>query len=69
MLNRDNGQYERLKAAAEAAGVSRIVSFGEHKDADTRLIDCALRPTCSCVHASILGQDISYKIAMPAGIW
>jgi UDP-N-acetylmuramoyl-tripeptide--D-alanyl-D-alanine ligase len=65
VLNRDNGQYARLKAAAEAAGLSRIVSFGEHKDADTRLIDCALRPTCSCVHASILGQDISYKIAMP----
>ncbi len=65
VLNRDNGQYERLKSAAEAAGVSRIVSFGEHKDADARLIDCALRPTCSCVHADILGQDISYKIAMP----
>lgn len=65
VLNRDNGQYARLKAAAEKAGVSRVVSFGEHKDADARLIDCALRPVCSCAHADILGHDISYKIAMP----
>ena len=31
VLNRDNGQYARLAAAAKAAGVARIVSFGEHK--------------------------------------
>src|SRR5471030_2693610 len=28
VLNRDNGQYARLAAAAKAAGVARIVSFG-----------------------------------------
>ena len=31
VLNRDNGQYERLAAAAQAAGIGRIVSFGEKR--------------------------------------
>ena len=38
VLNRDNAQYARLAAAAKAAGVARIVSFGEHGKADARLL-------------------------------
>src|SRR5580698_9125190 len=38
VLNRDNAQYARLAAAAKAAKVGRIVSFGEYKDADARLL-------------------------------
>jgi UDP-N-acetylmuramoyl-tripeptide--D-alanyl-D-alanine ligase len=38
VLNRDNGQYDRLAAAAKAAGVERIVSFGAHDGADAKLL-------------------------------
>jgi UDP-N-acetylmuramoyl-tripeptide--D-alanyl-D-alanine ligase len=65
VINRDNHQYERLAAAAKTAGVSRIVSFGEHADAEARLVRNALKADSSCVHADILGQDVTYKLGAP----
>jgi UDP-N-acetylmuramoyl-tripeptide--D-alanyl-D-alanine ligase len=65
VLNRDNPLYDRLVRAAEAAGVSRVVSFGERDGADARLIKVALKPDCSCVHADILGHDVAYKLGAP----
>jgi UDP-N-acetylmuramoyl-tripeptide--D-alanyl-D-alanine ligase len=64
VLNIDNPQFARLKKHAEAKG-ARIVSFGANAKADARLIDVSLHATCSAVHANILGNDITYKIAMP----
>jgi UDP-N-acetylmuramoyl-tripeptide--D-alanyl-D-alanine ligase len=65
VLNRDIPQFDQLARAAKNAGVSRIVSFGEHNDADARLIKCALKPDCSCVQANILGTDATYKLGAP----
>lgn len=65
ILNRDNRHFERLKRHAERAGASRIVSFGEHEKADVRLGDCALKSNFSCVSASVLGQEVTYKLGAP----
>ncbi|HEY8334755.1 MAG TPA: UDP-N-acetylmuramoylalanyl-D-glutamyl-2,6-diaminopimelate--D-alanyl-D-alanine ligase, partial [Tardiphaga sp.] len=65
ILNRDNGQFDRLQMQAAKAGVSRIVSFGADAKAEARLLDVALHPTCSAVHAGILGHDVTYKLGMP----
>ncbi len=65
VLNRDNSQFARLAANAKARGVSRIVSFGSDAQCDARLLDVSLHASSSAVHASILGQDVSYKLAMP----
>ena len=65
VLNRDNAQYARLAAAAKAAGVSRIVTFGEHADAEARLKRFALQADGSTVEADILGTDITYKLGAP----
>ncbi len=65
IINRDNNQYERLAAAAKAAGVGRIVSFGENASADARLIRHALKPDSSCVHADIIGHEVTYKLGAP----
>jgi UDP-N-acetylmuramoyl-tripeptide--D-alanyl-D-alanine ligase len=65
ILNRDNSQFTRLQKSAKKAGVSRIVSFGADKKAEARLLDVALHPTCSAVHANILGHDVTYKLGMP----
>jgi UDP-N-acetylmuramoyl-tripeptide--D-alanyl-D-alanine ligase len=65
VLNRDNAQYARLAAAAKAAGVKRIVSFGEHAKADARLIRHSLLADCSTVQAKILGEDVTYKLGAP----
>jgi UDP-N-acetylmuramoyl-tripeptide--D-alanyl-D-alanine ligase len=65
VLNRDNGQYARLVAAAKAAGVARVVSFGEHAKADARLIRHSLQADCSTVQACILVADVTYKLGAP----
>lgn len=65
VLNRDNAQYARLAAAARAAGVTDIVGFGADEKAEARLLDAALAPDHSAVRASILGDDIRYRIGTP----
>lgn len=65
VLNLDNGQFPRLRDAAQNVGVGRIVTFGEHAAADARLLDVSLHATCSTVHARILGHDVSYKLGVP----
>ncbi len=65
ILNRGNPQYARLRRAAEKAGIARIASFGEHAEADARLIRCALKPASSAVQARILGHEVTYKLGAP----
>src|ERR1700739_2309408 len=65
VINRDIAQFAHLKRRAADAGVSRIVSFGEHQEADARLIKCSLHPRCSTVEARILGTELTYKIGAP----
>jgi len=65
VINRDNGQYERLTAAAEAAQVSRIVTFGANPQAEARLVRHALQPDSSTVEAVIFGTPIAYKLGAP----
>jgi UDP-N-acetylmuramoyl-tripeptide--D-alanyl-D-alanine ligase len=65
VLNRDNPQFDRLARAAKGAGVGRVVKFGENAQSDARLIDCALQPNGSTVHARILDHDVTYKLGAP----
>jgi UDP-N-acetylmuramoyl-tripeptide--D-alanyl-D-alanine ligase len=65
VLNRDNSQFERLRAQAEKLGVSRIVAFGAGETADARLLDVSLHAACSAVHAQILGHEVTYKLGVP----
>tara|TARA_R110002110_G_scaffold28353_12_gene101957 strand:+ start:523 stop:1959 length:1437 start_codon:yes stop_codon:yes gene_type:complete len=65
ILNRDNPHYARLAARAKAAGAGRIISFGEHAEADAHLEKVALKDTCSCVSASICGTPVTYKLGIP----
>lgn len=65
VLNRDNSQFARLEAAAKAAKVSRIVSFGESAKADARLIEVALQEDSSTVHAEIFGEKLMFKLGAP----
>ncbi len=65
VLNRDNAQYDRLAASAGRAGVERIVSFGEHTEADARLVACTLAGDSSLVEAEILGVSLRYRLGAP----
>jgi UDP-N-acetylmuramoyl-tripeptide--D-alanyl-D-alanine ligase len=64
VINRDIPQYPQLARAAERAG-ARIVSFGEHAGADARLIKTTLFADRSTVFASVLGDDVAYKLGAP----
>src|SRR5215467_11456676 len=65
VINRDISQFALLEQRARHAGIERVISFGEHAQADARLIKCALHARCSTVEAEILGTRFSYKIAAP----
>jgi UDP-N-acetylmuramoyl-tripeptide--D-alanyl-D-alanine ligase len=65
VLNRDNAQFAQLASAAKAAGVQRVVSFGENGSAEARLLRVSLQPDSSTVEASILGQPVTYKLGTP----
>jgi UDP-N-acetylmuramoyl-tripeptide--D-alanyl-D-alanine ligase len=65
LLNRDDPQFAQLKRRAGEAGVARIACFGEHAEADARLIKCALLPDSSSVEAEIFGTRVAYKIGAP----
>ena len=65
VINRDNPQFARLAASAKGAGVTRVVSFGEHAEAEARLLKCALQADCSTVEAHILDANVTYKLGAP----
>jgi len=65
ILNRDDPMFPRLVAHARTRGVGRIWSFGEHPDADARLVDCSLHATASAVAAVVRGEPIQYSLAAP----
>ena len=65
ILNRDNPHFDRLKAHAAASQAGRIVSFGEHAQADVRLAKVALRPDLSAVEAIVHGRPIAFQVGAP----
>ena len=65
VVNRDNPHYDLLAGLARDAGVGRLVGFGEHAAAEARAEVIKLKPECSCVSASILGEAVSYKLGAP----
>jgi UDP-N-acetylmuramoyl-tripeptide--D-alanyl-D-alanine ligase len=65
VLNRDNPHFERLAAAARASGVDSVLAFGEHPDADVRLVSHGADRNGSNVEADIAGRPIGYRLSMP----
>ncbi|MDB5571557.1 MAG: murF [Hyphomicrobiales bacterium] len=65
ILNRDAPQFERLRAAADAAGVAQALSFGEHEEADARLISVRRRDKGALVDATVLGEPVQFTLGAP----
>ncbi len=59
ILPRDNDYYDDLVANAKGL---KIYSFGDHQDADARLISCALTPKGTMITANIMGENVSYNM-------
>ena len=68
VINADTPQFARLRAAAQAAGIDRIVAFGERDGADAWLVKASLQADTSTVRAQILGRrrDLQARRTGPA---
>jgi len=69
VLNRDNPHFHRLAAAAERAGVSRIYSFGLHRDASVRALRTVFYPGGSEVTAALGSKTLKFRIGTPGRHW
>ncbi len=69
VLNREHPFFAIMAERAEAAGVTRIVSFGRHRDADARLINCSLHGSHSTVRALVGGTLLDYSLGLPGTHW
>jgi len=65
VISRDTPYFDRLAAAARAAGIDSIVSFGKHAAADVRMERVALLSDCCCVTADVMGETVSYRLGLP----
>ena len=66
VINRDNPQFARLRAAARSAPASGASSpSASTPSADARLMQCSLQSDGSTVQARILGTDVTYKLGAP----
>jgi UDP-N-acetylmuramoyl-tripeptide--D-alanyl-D-alanine ligase len=65
VISRDTMYFDRLAAAARACGITSIVSFGKHPEADVRIERVVLHAECCCITASIFGETVIYKLGMP----
>ena len=69
VLPRDNPYYFRLVEWARDAGVSHFASFGQHDEAEFRLLDCDLDDTGSTVRALARGVEVRYRLGAPGRHW
>lgn len=65
IINRDNPHFELLAELARAGGVARVVGFGEHPDAEVRVTAVHLKERVSCIAATVLGEEVAYKLGAP----
>ena len=62
VINRDNPNFARLLAHAHASPAGRVITFGEHPEADVRALRIVLRPDLSVVDAVVMGQPVTYQL-------
>jgi UDP-N-acetylmuramoyl-tripeptide--D-alanyl-D-alanine ligase len=65
LLNRDNAHFMRLAGRARELGLSRILGFGRHPEAQARLIDCRAVNGGSEVTADILDVRVTFRLGVP----
>jgi UDP-N-acetylmuramoyl-tripeptide--D-alanyl-D-alanine ligase len=68
VLNRDDPQFERLRAGA-GPHAGRIATFGAERSADWRLLESRLDPDGSDVVAGFGGKRIAYRLGVPGRHW
>lgn len=65
VLPADNDHYGLLRERAQEAGVARVISFGEAKDADIRLVSYQGDGARAEVSASVFGEPLDFTLDAP----
>jgi len=65
LLNRDDSKLKLLTRLARAAGVERILTFGEHEKSDVKLIKCEADADGSVIVARIDGVNVEARVGTP----
>jgi UDP-N-acetylmuramoyl-tripeptide--D-alanyl-D-alanine ligase len=61
IINRDNEWYDHVKAKADALAL-KTYSFGEHEEADARMVDCLEAANGTRVRARIIDENIEFTL-------
>jgi len=69
ILPADNASHAALVAAAQRAGVTRVVGFGVAASAEYRAVRSVLKAEASCVEALLDGRDAVLCIGIPGQHW
>ena len=69
ILNRDDAFFDALAAQARAAGITDIVTFGSHEEADYRLKDITPAASGQKLSASLRGTDLQFVLGMRNAHW
>ncbi|MEM7222154.1 MAG: UDP-N-acetylmuramoylalanyl-D-glutamyl-2,6-diaminopimelate--D-alanyl-D-alanine ligase [Pseudomonadota bacterium] len=69
VIGRDSPYYELLAQRVREAGAERLISFGQHPEADARLINYTLQPGHSTVRALIGNRALDYFVNLPGAHW
>ncbi len=69
VLNRDTKTYDQLLQVARARNIERVLSFGEHVDADCRLLEYKIENLGSRIEAHIFNTPITYRLAATGKHW
>jgi len=69
VLPRDSAHFFRLAQWADAAGVSRHITFGQHEESAYRLLGCDLEDTGSTVTMLAQGRELRYRLGAPGRHW
>ncbi len=69
ILYRDHPLYHHLRDKAEMAGLTKIIGFGRHHEAEARLLDYSLDETGSQVSACVFDKLVNYYVGVPGAHW
>ncbi|WP_026379517.1 UDP-N-acetylmuramoylalanyl-D-glutamyl-2,6-diaminopimelate--D-alanyl-D-alanine ligase [Afifella pfennigii] len=64
ILNRDNAYFDQLVARAKDAG-ARVITFGEHPDADVSLVGLMGESEGSRVTVDVFGDTVQFRLGAP----
>ena len=65
VLNGDDERIGLLTGFAETAGVQHLITFGETDGSDVQLQKLIGHPTCSCLTANVMGDEMVLKVGAP----